>query len=392
MPVRRASLPGIFVGLCLLVTPAVLADVCELSTKPAATLLFPYFEVDLADAQGRTTLISINNVAEEATVARVTLWTNAGSPTLGFDLVLDPRDVQSLNLRNLLAGQIPSTDIDTALPGCSDPLVLPEADGQDLAAWHSGAADSQGLCRGVAGEEPELAIGYVTVDVMNQCSPFFTYPGDPAVHAGGVRYFEDGGLGLASNENRLWGDLILIDDAGDAAQSVAAVHIRADADQLAGSVKTFYGAGADNRAPLPSTYRGRFLSGQPAGTETSFLMWLDPISAGFLPLEGVPCGEAASFTNPCRLLQAQAYDEAGNAFGDEFLENGSQVLRQLQISPAAGAGFIEARFQELVACVLLPSIVEPRQAVMIPLLRAEGRFSAATAAVALDSTCTVVTP
>ena len=365
-------------------------DVCEVSTQPAATLLFPYFEVDLADAQGRTTLISISNAGDEATVARLTVWSNVGLPSLSFDLVLDPRDVQSINLRNLLAGQIPLTDIDAELTNCEDPLVLPDLDENgvaDLVAWHTGVADSGGLCRGVAGDEPDLATGYITVDAMNQCAPYFAYPNDHIVYQGNIHYFEDGGAGLASNANVLWGDLILLDPAGDAAQSVAAVHIRADAERFSGQTRTFYGYGADDRAPLPSTYRGRFLAGQPAGTETSFLLWLDPVTMAFFGPAGFTCGEASFHTNLCLFLEAQAYDEAGTPIGDPLVETPFTVLRPLTIAPDAGAGFIEVRHQELVACFLIPVGFEPVQSVLIPLLKADGRFSAATAAVGLDSTC-----
>lgn len=366
------------------------ADVCQSSNQPAATLLFPYFEVDLGSPQGRTTLVSINHAGDEPVPAHVTVWTNVGMPTLSFNLVLDPRDVQSINLRDLMAGRIPVTDIATDLPDCQDPLELPQPGPDqvaDLVAWHQGAADSQGSCRSIAGDEPDLATGYVTVDVMNRCAPLGTYPGDPTIHPGELRYFEDGGAGLASNANVLWGDLILLDPAGDSAQSIAAVHVRADADRFVGSTRTFYGAGTDDRAPLPATYRGRFLSGQPAGTESTFLLWLDPVYAGSFPAEGFPCGQAAAYANPCRYFEAQAYDESGATIGDAFVEGTPRVLRTLNIASNAGAGFIEMQNQELVACNLLPGILVPQQAVMIPRLKADGRFSVASSAVALDSTC-----
>ncbi|HYG64047.1 MAG TPA: hypothetical protein VEL74_15840, partial [Thermoanaerobaculia bacterium] len=42
---------------------------------PAATLLLPYFEVYLNNANGVTTLFSINNASATAVLAHVTLWT-----------------------------------------------------------------------------------------------------------------------------------------------------------------------------------------------------------------------------------------------------------------------------------------------------------------------------
>ena len=37
-----------------------------MADQPAATLLYPYFEVDLNDPQGQTTLISINNASAKS--------------------------------------------------------------------------------------------------------------------------------------------------------------------------------------------------------------------------------------------------------------------------------------------------------------------------------------
>src|ERR1700704_2953535 len=47
-------------------------DSCDISVAPAATLLLPYFEVDLGAAgTGRTTLFTITNVSPYAQVAHV---------------------------------------------------------------------------------------------------------------------------------------------------------------------------------------------------------------------------------------------------------------------------------------------------------------------------------
>jgi len=46
----------------LLLAPAgAFAEICSLDKAPAATLLLPYFEVDLDNPNGQTTLFSINN-------------------------------------------------------------------------------------------------------------------------------------------------------------------------------------------------------------------------------------------------------------------------------------------------------------------------------------------
>src|SRR5688500_5655617 len=81
------------------VTAGVLSGNCRTAEQPAATLLYPYFEVDLQRNDGATTLISINNSSSSPVVARVVMWTDWGAPTLAFDVYLTGYDVQSLNLR-----------------------------------------------------------------------------------------------------------------------------------------------------------------------------------------------------------------------------------------------------------------------------------------------------
>ena len=61
----RSASALFFLTLLLAVsaTPAAWAGSCSLDDRPGATLLLPYFEVDLDDPLGRTTLFSVNNAA-----------------------------------------------------------------------------------------------------------------------------------------------------------------------------------------------------------------------------------------------------------------------------------------------------------------------------------------
>ncbi|HEY0781016.1 MAG TPA: hypothetical protein VGE98_01065, partial [Thermoanaerobaculia bacterium] len=83
----------------LLATPraqaGMLAGNCRVSDQPAATLLLPYFEVDLDAPNGATTIVSINNASPKSELARVVLWTDWGIPTLAFDVYLTGYDVQT---------------------------------------------------------------------------------------------------------------------------------------------------------------------------------------------------------------------------------------------------------------------------------------------------------
>src|SRR5262245_54961643 len=76
------------------------AEIGTIDEVPAATLLVPYFEVDLVNANGITTLFSINNATSTAAVAHVTFWTDQSIPSLDFDVYLTGYDVQTINVRD----------------------------------------------------------------------------------------------------------------------------------------------------------------------------------------------------------------------------------------------------------------------------------------------------
>ena len=90
--------------------PAAHGASCALDGGPAATLLLPYFEVDLDNPNARTTLFSLNNAGDKAALAHVVLWTDVGVPTLTFDVYLTGYDVQEINLRDIfVSGNLPVT-------------------------------------------------------------------------------------------------------------------------------------------------------------------------------------------------------------------------------------------------------------------------------------------
>jgi len=79
-------------------------DSCDIGVAPAATLLLPYFEVDLGTAgTGRTTVFSVTNVSPYAQVAHVVLYTDWSFPVLDFNLFLTGYDVQPINLYDVIA-------------------------------------------------------------------------------------------------------------------------------------------------------------------------------------------------------------------------------------------------------------------------------------------------
>src|SRR3984893_11549592 len=159
MCVQRTKWSGVLSGfsvLLLLAAPLSAGDLtgnCRLGNQPAATLLVPYFEVDLSNPAGRTTLLSVNNAAPRPTLARMVLWTDWGVPTLAFDIYLTGYDVQTFNLRDVFNGNLPQTgpgisptgplsEPGTSFPGCSGSGAQARSvsNGQQLSlrAAHSG--------------------------------------------------------------------------------------------------------------------------------------------------------------------------------------------------------------------------------------------------------------
>ena len=87
---------------------------------PAATLLLPYFEVDLDDPNGITTLFSINNASATAVLAHVVVWSDLSVPVLDFNVYLTGYDVQTINLRDILVnGILPRTALGRAGPAAT---------------------------------------------------------------------------------------------------------------------------------------------------------------------------------------------------------------------------------------------------------------------------------
>ena len=232
------------------------------------------------------------NAAAEPVLAHVVLWTDGGLPSLDFDLYLGPNDLHSIDLRGVFEnGRLPVTGTGggESPPGCASPIALPDLGAAALAeleAKHTGRpSPTDGLCYG---SPTDLAVGYVTVDAMNGCSPTIRHPRDAG-------YFETGGTGLASNRNVLWGDVFYLSSIDASAQGVEAVAIRAGAEQQFADppVSSFYGSyvnrdGRDNRLPLGHRYRSRFLNGGSAGMTSEVIVWTEGLGIEALPRDCEP--------------------------------------------------------------------------------------------------------
>ena len=271
------------------------ADVCAVDDVPAATVLLPYFEVNLDDPNGITTLFSINNASDTAVLAHVVVWSDLSVPVLDFNIYLTGYDVQSINLRDILvngvlprtasAGQDPADTIspqgdfsqDINFASCAGQLPPPNLPAQFIAhLQNSLTGQFSSILGGCAGLDfdDRIARGYVTVDTVNNCT--LRFPGDPG-------YFVAGGQGDATNQNVLWGDYFYVDPGQNFAQGETLVHIEADATNPETSVPgeyTFYGryvawTAADNREPLTSSFAVRYLNGGAFDAGTDLLVWRD---------------------------------------------------------------------------------------------------------------------
>jgi hypothetical protein len=302
-------------AVCLLIASAASAgssinndDTCDIKVGPAATLLLPYFEVDVFGNSGQTTLFTITNVSRYPQIAHVTLWTDWAVPVFTFNIYLTGYDVQSINLtevliRGVIASPNGTTDATQpgalssagspnlgAAPNCgNNPGVVPAAAMALVRkALTTGMAPPiNGSCGPIGGIHIN-AIGYATVDVVSNCTARF--PSDPA-------YFTDDLL----YDNVLIGDYQQLgphpggtptgsfDGAGN-----PMVHIRAvpEGGSSGSNVPTalpytFYdrytpatARTRDRRQPLPSTFAARYIQGGRSEFETNVTIWREGFGSG----------------------------------------------------------------------------------------------------------------
>ena len=275
-------------------------DTCDIAYMPAATLLLPYFEVDLDARTGENTIFTITNTGQLPQVARVTLWTDYAYPVIAFNIFLTGYDVQSINLFDVIAGGRIAPDDGTGfdvspvgkLSGGDDtfdnplvredtcvdlPVQLPSVLVSRLRqAFTQGGVPSLGSqpeCPVVGIKHPH-AIGYATVDVVGLCSA--TLPIEAAYFRDEIRF-----------DNVLIGDYLQFRTGDDFAGGNPMVHIRAMPDDEVADrstvpvnlPKTFYsrylpaGSRIDARQPLPALFAARWISGGPAQFETAYKIW-----------------------------------------------------------------------------------------------------------------------
>jgi hypothetical protein len=326
-------------------TGAALAEIGTIDDVPAATLLLPFFEVDLGNPNGITTLFSINNASASAAVAHVTMWTDQSIPTLDFDVYLTGYDVQTINVRDIFNGNLPRTadsgadpsgsalgvgisprgslSQDINFPGSTGPCASPYPVTGALSAAlidhirksHTGQFSSlYGGCSG-ANYGDNTARGYITVDSVTACN--LSFPSDAG-------YFTS----LADNRNILWGDYFYVNPGQNFAEGETLVHIEACSAPSVGNGAglcpfsfaagdyTFYGrynavAGQDQREPLATTFAARFVNGGGFDGGTDFIVWRDSKTRPTGANGTHSCSSAPSWF-PLNQSDVVAFDEQEN--------------------------------------------------------------------------------
>jgi len=273
------------------------AAICDIEVEPAATLLLPYFEVDLRNPSGVTTQVALNNGDAHAELVHVVMWSDLSVPVLDFNIYLTGFDQEVFNLRDVIVnGLLPQTastgqdPFDTISPkgifsqdtnfascnGVLPPPALPPFFIAHLAAALTGHP-SPVLRNRCAGRDlgDQIARGYLTMDVVNNCT--LRFPGDAG-------YFGAGGSGDVTNANVLFGDYIYVNTTKHSAQGLPLVHIEAsDTDPRVTTTGnyTFYGrydnwTAIDNREPLPTTFGPRYSISGANAASTDYIVWRDP--------------------------------------------------------------------------------------------------------------------
>ncbi len=280
-------------------------DTCDIAVMPAATLLLPYFEVDIANPAGETTIFTITNTTQLPQIAHITLWTDFSFPVVDFNIFLTGYDVQSINLRDVIvlgriAPDADGTGFDVSNVGVLsgddvndivfDNPVISEATCVNLpeefpapyvvrmqSAFTQGRVTPVGLggpCN-TAGAVHTNAIGYVTIDVAGACST--SLPTDAVYFNSEIRF-----------DNVLIGDYMQVNSDQNFAQGNPMVHIRAIPEGgtpatrigpafVVNFPRTFYSRYSplrqDARQPLPSLFAARWIDGSGAGFATTYKIW-----------------------------------------------------------------------------------------------------------------------
>jgi hypothetical protein len=250
-------------------------------------------------------------------------------------------------------------------------------------------------CSGVSTvQDNALIVGYATIDVVGSCTTLL--PTETAYYTDAIRY-----------DNVLVGEYQQVNRIQNFAQGGPLVHIRAirGSDGKTNLLDTFYArfqsAAApklDARQPLPSTFAARWAHGGSGSFETTFKIWRQGLTGAGASCDKYKCNAKLQVT------EFATFDDEENVVGRapeagpvctpiEFDFITSAAFRAdssdreffPQIDTGAVSGWIYMN--------LTPEDEEfTRQAWVVTTMRAEGRYSVDSDALALGNGCSQHAP
>lgn len=411
---RHKTIIGVLAALAVLSSP-VTAKQCTIDAVPAATLLLPYFEVDVANPNGVDTFFSINNASAASVITHVVIWTDWSVEALDFSVFLTGYDVQTIGLGLIIRdGILPVTASEVSNVGANSDPTLPEryASCEQFLPYLTPALDEEylahiqsaltggpssiydGFCSGHDYGDG-IARGYVTVDQMEACT--LLTPCDPGYFTDLYRAEDDFFTPRAGGyQNVLWGDWYMVNYAENFAQGDNLVHIESY-DNLPEEGHTFYERcmyADDRREPLGSQYATRFFQNAAFSGGTDLFVWRDSRT------QGQPwfCGAEPGWV-PLREFEMVAFDEQENPETlctvspcipvYEHFPFETQRVSVVDFGYSAQSGWLSLDLNQFNFLEDGSRWVVPSQAWVVAVHSAEGRFSAGLPAIQLDSLCNV---
>jgi len=401
----KKTLLALFLGLAL--AGGAYAAPCTIDQVPGATLLLPYFEVDIDDPAGVDTIFTVNNASATAVLAHVVVWTDMSIEALDFNIYLTGYDMQTVSMGLMIRdgllpvtatdGQDPTDTISPQGPisqdinyaSCGgvfpyDPLTDDYL--EHLQSILTGGPSSfyGGNCGGWDYDDG-IARGYVTLDAVNACS--LLKPCDPG-------YIE----AYLTRQNVLWGDWFIIEGAENFAQGDAMVALEAIDSGVVYPFPngTFWGrcfgnnpgTNPDYREPLPSIFGAVFFNNAAFSGGTDLVVWRDSLTP--TDSDGFSCSGAPGWF-PLGQNQVVAFDQEENPeeggctispCPEELplfiLEAQRVPVEDLALTPQSGWIYLN-----------LDQGSDHGQAWVISMFKAEGRYSAGIAANQILSTCQI---
>jgi len=413
---------------------------CTIDAVPAATLLLPYFEVDIDNAGGVDTFFSVNNARNYSVLTHVIVWTDMSVEALDFNIYLTGYDVQTVGLGLIIRDGIlprtagvnsvsprgPYSGPHVAYPSCAGilPYTNPALDEEFLDHLQSiltggPSAIYGGRCGGYDHGD-NIARGYVTVDIVNDCT--LLTPCDPGYFVITPSVSPEDIVGAW--DNALWGDWYMIDYANNFAQGDTLVHVQSfeDVEFLiqpgaplgippgvgpelfftsfwgrCATFNDFQRVSIDFREPLASTFATRFYQNAAFSGGTDLLVWRDSLFNVTLGDEdGFSCTFGPDWF-PLNERQVVFFDEQENPETvctispcpeEDILfpiETQRVSVGDLDVSPESG--WIYMNLNQVWNLPVHGGTVLSAQAWVTAVHSADGRFSAGLSAIQLDSAC-----